>query len=302
MKYWIIVIILATTPVFAGCKGTNNGNTSIEASPDSAVSLDLPLPYVPDSIVGPEARADYLALHYWDGMDFRDRRLALDSAFVEQNFANYATVLALSSEAGRTAAVTRVLNMARDASHEAYAFLANVALRYLYDPESPMYDEFSYLPFAEYAVRISRGEDDAAMSRRDNILKNRPGTVAPDFSFITPDGRKRRLHEPGLPEQKILLMFYEPDCDRCQEAFLRMREDTSLADDIASGKLRFVAIYIADDGADTDAWRRHAAMLPPSWEVGIDADGVIDSRDLYIIRATPAYYLLDQNLTVLEKR
>lgn len=298
IKLYALPFCIAALVILTSCGETDKKTVS----PDSAVSLDLPLPYVPDSIVGPEARADYLALHYWDGMDFRDRRLALDSAFVEQNFANYATVLALSSEAGRTAAVTRVLNMARDASHEAYAFLANVALRYLYDPESPMYDEFSYLPFAEYAVRISGGEDDAATSRRDNILKNRPGSVAPDFSYITPDGRRRRLREPGPKDQKILLMFYEPDCDRCRDAFRRMREDTALAEEIASGELRLVAIYIADDGTDIDEWRHHAATLPASWEIGIDADGVIDSQDLYIIRATPAYYLLDQNLTVLQKK
>lgn len=302
MRTGLFAIALALLLTATGCGGNAAGSKYGQDKSAAGRDIDLPVPFIPDSIADPAARADYLALRYWDAMDFRNPAQALDSAFVEQNFANYVTVLRLATESGRSAAVNRVLNMARDASPEAYRFFADVALRYLYDPESPMYDEFCYLPFAEYAVRISHGRDDAAMYRRDNILKNRPGTMAPDFGYVTPDGHRRRLRQPddvasGKPE-RILLMFYAPDCDRCHEAIEKMKADKGLAEAIAGGELRLVAIYMGDDEAE---WRRQAGTLPAGWEIGIDADGVIDNKDLYIIRATPTFYLLKPDLTVIQK-
>ena len=41
--------------------------------------------------------------------------------------------------------------------------------------------------------------------------------------------------------------------------------------------------------------------MPPGWEVGMDEDGVIDSRELYLIRATPSFYLIGPDGKVMGK-
>ena len=79
---------------------------------------ELPLPSVPETLREPAERADFVVAHFWDGMDFTDRRRALDSAFVEQNFANFASVLPYATATGREDGVALLLDAALKAGEE----------------------------------------------------------------------------------------------------------------------------------------------------------------------------------------
>lgn len=59
---------------------------------------------------------------------------------------------------------------------------------------------------------------------------------------------------------------------------------------IAAGELQMLAVYV---GEDRKLWQEHAATLPQEWLVGIDAERVVDRRELYNIGLTPSFYLID---------
>lgn len=147
---------------------------------------DLPLPSLPASLTDPEERADYLAAHFWDALDFSDTIRSLDTAFIEQNFANYSTVLALAS--GRDTAVGNLLGRIRAASPAAYGLFVYVAEKYLYEPDSPVFDEQSYLPFARYAVSLGGDEAVMAQARCEEILKTLPEPWRPISRLKRPAG------------------------------------------------------------------------------------------------------------------
>ena len=50
------------------------------------------LPEIPDSLISPEARGDFLTEHFWDSFDFSDKSLSLDTAFMEQGFADFIAI------------------------------------------------------------------------------------------------------------------------------------------------------------------------------------------------------------------
>lgn len=248
---------------------------------------ELPLPAVPETLREPSERADFLVAHFWDGMDFSVRSRALDSAFVEQNFANFASVLPYATAAGREDGVRLLLDAARKAGEEQIDFLYAVAVNYLYNPESPMYNQEMFLPFADWA--IDRGYyADVAQERRADIMKNRVGTVAADFAFELRGGGRSALK--ALRGTPVMLMFYEPDCSQCHEAEEALRGVSELGRAIAAGELQVLAVYV---GENRKLWQEHAATLPQEWLVGIDADRMVDRRELYNIGLTPSFYLLD---------
>lgn len=287
LKFLYIIPVLL---LLAGCTARTERKTKPAAAPS-----ELALPVIPDSLADPADRAGWLVLHYWDGMDFGKTALSLDTAFMEQSFANYTTVLALVDAGQRSIAVERLMKRA-SVEPRAAAFLADIAERYLYDLESPVYNQDLFLPFVEYQLAAG-GTDTGLEQLRADIMKNAPGTKAPDIVLTAPDGSLHHLFRDGS-QAKILLLFYEPDCNVCHDMMERLRTDPALEKGIADDSLRLVAVY---QGDDVGAWMEHASSLPPQWEVRHDARGIIDGDELFIVRATPTVYLLAPDGTVLSR-
>lgn len=282
--------VLFTLAACSGNVGTRQGASTeaMGSNETTGVPAEIALPDVPASLTTPDERARWLAVHYWDELDFADTALSLDTAFMEQSFANYTTVLTLTADSVRTAAVAALMDRAASVP-AARDFLADIAERYLYDPESPVYNEELYLPFVDYEIAHS-GSTPALQELRADIMKNRPGSAAPDIELTYADGHRGRLLRGD--DAEILLIFYEPDCNVCHDTMARLAADSAVEQSIADGALRIVAVY---QGEDLAAWREHAATLPSTWEVTRDASGSIDRRELYLVRATPTIYLIKEN-------
>lgn len=284
-----IIYIAAILFFAAGCgpSGNDKEKRDKKAQQESAASVELPLPVIPAKLTSPEERADYLAMHFWDAMDWQDRSIALDSAFIEQNFANYLSGLPYTTDAGLNKAVSALLDRVRDAGSKQLDFFYDVATRYLYKQDSPLRYERAFLAFADWAIAADYNADRAKYHKSD-ILHNAPGSEAPDFSYELSAGGKSTLHSlRGCP---LLLMFYEPDCDQCAEAERVLSHSEDLRNAINAGQLKVLAVYVGDK---RELWKKHAGSLPADWIVGIDREKRIDEDELYNIRATPSFYLID---------
>lgn len=290
--------LLTTCLLFAAACGSkyNGKNGAGNALPDSSAMTELPVPIIPDSLVTPDERAAYIVCHYWDAMDFTDPVMAGDSALVEQSFSNFIALLPYANPNSRQRAVSTLLDHAANGATNAYNLIMSTAEHYLWDPESPYCSEELYLPFVDYALTRNK-EDIIYADRRDVIMKNCPGSLAPDFKVCDRDGDSisLRIHDAGVT---TLLMFYEPDCDRCHAAIEAMETYPGLNNAIAAGTLRVLAVYIGDN---TDAWTKHASTLPRTWQVAIDCKSAIDHDELYTIRATPSFFLIGPADTIILK-
>ncbi len=289
----LIICLLGASACGSKDNGKSGGSETLSAS---SAMTELPVPIIPDSLVTPDERAAYIVCHYWDAMDFTDPVMAGDSALVEQSFSNFIALLPYADPDSRQRAVSTLLDRAANGATDAYNLIMSTAEHYLWDPESPYCSEELYLPFVDYALTRNK-EDIIYADRRDVIMKNCPGSLAPDFKVRDRDGDSISLHnhDAGVT---TLLMFYEPDCDRCHAAIEAMAADPALNNAIAAGTLRLLAVYIGDN---TDAWTKHASTLPHTWQVAIDSKSVIDHDVLYTIRATPSFYLIDPADTIILK-
>ena len=226
-----------------------------------------------------------------------------DTAFMEQNFANYIAMLsALPGDSSRPV-MARFVEQA-SADTRATDMIAGMAAKYLYDYNSPMHDEDLFIAFAETFV-ASPAIPDIAKTRTgyllDLSLMNRPGAKANDFEYISTDGNRHHLTEPS--ERETLLMFFDIDCEVCADVLDDMKASADLKTRIDSDKLRVLAIYVSaadnDNAADNMRWRSYAAeKIPRYWDAGRP---VGDIHDIYDLRVLPVSYLLSPSGTVLQK-
>lgn len=297
---YVCLWCLSGLAVMMACSGSPANRSAAAAAPadDSPLSLELPLPNVPSTLREPLDRANYIVGHFWDAMDFGDTLRSHNSDFVEQNFANFISVFPYSGDDARRAAVVSLLQKA-EADSAAYVLLADVAEKYLYDPNSPMLNEEFYILFLEQFVNspvLGRYGTIRPRYQLEAARKNRPGMTAADFSYVTRDGRRSTLHKTRT-NGDMLVIFYDPDCEHCRETMVLLCENELLNSLVAEKRLTVLAVHSGDM---RDLWEKSAASLPAEWIVGYES-GAMQESGSYVLRAMPTMYLLDSRKNVILK-
>ncbi|MDE6769678.1 MAG: thioredoxin family protein, partial [Muribaculaceae bacterium] len=161
------------------------------------------------------------------------------------------------------------------------------------NPESDQYDEDKFCNVLRSAIDagiLNEADRLRATYRIEIAAKNRPGTTASDFNFLTRSGK--HCHLLGFNSSKpILLFFYDPDCDHCMQTIAQLKQ-TAIPD-----KAEVVAIYAEDD---RERWEETYALLPEDWTVGYALDPIQDD-ETYIFLTSPTLYLLTPQKTILLK-
>ena len=296
--------ILLTVFLVVGCGGKKKAE-QFSALPFPDISL-------PSMIQGQQEAADYFAEHLWDRLTDSERGFPSDSVLVsgvrkedvEQKFANWVNILEMTSLEVSEKAVDRLCGRSlaceiADTASNVLETVADLADKYLHDPNSPYRNEEYYLYFARnfagYDVFPEEIRDRYAYQARMCAL-NRPGTISSDFRFADSRGRVRSLHAVEAPY--TLLFFSNPGCEACMGIIEMLKNEQKVSDMISAGSLAVLNIYIDEDIA---AWMDYMPIYPENWYNGFDPDMVIRMDNLYNVRAIPSLYLLDKEKRVILK-
>lgn len=273
----------------------NSDNTNVLS--DEPPSIELP--DIPASLTSPTERADYLLLHFWDKLDSKDTLKSHDRQLLEQTFVNFLSVMPyVTSDSTRKEGF---VNMLKQIEPDVYLFrvMKDTADDYLFDPNSPMFSEEIYLLFLEalmHSPLTSHTDQIRLADLIEMIGKNMRGSQATDFSFIKKDGTQSTLLQ-SLGANETLLIFFDPDCEHCDEILNMISSDAALSRDVKLGKKTILAIYSGDN---LTSWKRKVSQMPPEWTIGIN-ENEIEDNDLYFLPSMPTIYLLDNKGIVLEK-
>ena len=304
MKIRNLVIVVAVA-VAAGCGGNSKKAEQFAA---------LPFPDVvpPAMMEDASDRAEYMALHWWDGITDPSRTYPCDSSLVsgvrladvEQKMANWTNVLNMVdiSVVGRS--FGRLYERAvscekKDTSSNVFETFVKLTDKYLYDPNSPLRNEDHYAFFASHLASSDLVEP-LMQEKYARIVRlaalNRVGTKAADFRFADKRGRFYTLY--GIDAELTLLFFSNPGCTACKEIIDVLNNDPVISGLIAGGTMKVLNIYIDED---LEAWRSYMPIYPETWYNGFDPDLVIRGETLYNVRAIPSLYLLDSDKRVIMK-
>jgi thioredoxin-related protein len=248
-------------------------------------------------ITEPREQAEYMAAHWWDHFNFTDTLFLSQPDAIEQAFVDYIVVLPHLDPAKASAAIQGMMRRA-EADPAVYAWFREQAEHYLWDPNSPMRNEDLYIYVLESVVASDRDPliKQRAAYQLAQAQKNRPGTVAADFSYTLATERTGRLSQ--LKSEYTLLFFNNPGCSTCAQIMGQIGASPVFNALLATrpARLTVLAVYTDEDLA---AWREYLPGMPAGWIVSHSREPEVN--DLYDLRAIPTMYLLDADKKVLLK-
>lgn len=300
-RRWLYGMMLAGLFLSACQPGNRKFQDSGSLQSEQMVDKGFPFPQIPVTLTDSDQRKEYLLKHYWDNFDFTDTALVNNRDVSEQGWVNQLDLLMAESvhESWVVESLESFCSRMEKVEHAREVFMAMVD-NYLYNPNSPYYDEDRYRIYLTRMLK-SKFLDEANKSvlkfRLDLITRNMPGSLAEDFVYYLPDGTQHTLRKTPVEGNRLLLVFYDPECGNCQESLHVMAADDKLADAVAAGRLTVLAIYTEGNEA---VWRKALPEIPQSWIVGNDRQQVKDEAK-FDLKAMPSFYLLDGKKKILLK-
>lgn len=246
----------------------------------------------------------YYISHYWDRYDFA----AYDKKYAEettgQAFANFAYLLQMQSGIGAAtpeaqSAVKAMLTRAA-VSEDAYWHFLDLCEHYFYEPNSPMRNDEFFIPAIAHALSAKSPLDEDSKNRyrtlKKTVERNRPGTVATDFVYTTAGGSQGRMSQ--IKSDILIIYFYNPGCADCRRVKDMLVESEAVSRLHKEGRLKVLAVYPDEDLTE---WKKYLAENPKWWISSYDKGAVVQSRNLYDLKAIPTLYLLDKDKNVVLK-
>jgi len=284
--------LFGMTPLLTSCKG-NSRDTQKQEQVKQFV-----LPTIPALLLAPQDRADYFVLHYWNHFDFSDTTLIHQPAYTEKAFVEYIDVLPHARYASMESSVGQTLSKALN-NKQMFMYFMELFEKYLYDPNSPSRNEELYALAVEYVIASDNINDTDKIRFRfqwEQILKNRQGSVAADFSYSLVNGMQEKMHR--IQADYLLVFLYDPDCHSCGEILQGIQASPVVGEAIHRGVLKVLAVYVAKD---IERWSQYQVVIPKTWISAYDPLQSIEQEKLYDLRALPTLYLLDKQKKVALK-
>lgn len=177
----------------------------------------FPYPALPDSLRSVEQRAAYLSEHYWDNFNFSDTQELANKEMAEQGFVNFIDILARFDQEIAQKGITAFTAKAYQQKPSKEKFESLIE-HYYENPESPMRNDRVYALFLEDMAKspyFDETEKERIGFKLKQARKNLPGTQATNISFMLEDGKPHQLSD--YREKKVILYFYDPDCENCHK-------------------------------------------------------------------------------------
>lgn len=201
-----------------------------KAQAPSQPQQSFPYPALPDTLRSVEQRAGYLSEHYWDNYNFADTLMLKSEEVTEQGFVNFIDILGRFSPAIAQKGIAGFTQRAfkNTAAKERFESLIE---HYFENPQSPLRNDRVYLLFLE-EMKNSPCFDEAEKERLafkiKTTNKNLPGDIAINFNFKDENGKSHQLSD--YRDQKVILYFYDPDCENCHKVSAWLKQQTIPAD------------------------------------------------------------------------
>lgn len=279
----LITVIVISFSLW-GCTSGNGKQSSVQKK------TIFTQPDIPPLITNPQERIAYVVTHYWDHFNFADTTLAGNAEMTEQAFVNYLSLLPNTTMDVVEKSVSEMIGKAITTGNATFDHFAALYEKYLYDPNSPFRQEDYYIVVLRCIIANDKVDEQQKIRPRYQLgmaLKNRPGTIAADFTITLHNGRTIKLS--AITAEYTLLFFNNPDCHDCA----RVKQ---VLGKLSDTRIKVVAVYPDEDPA---LWRQ--TKYPPDWINGYDAGQVISNGQLYDLKAIPTLYLLDRQKRVILK-
>ena len=219
----------------------------------------FPYPEIPDEVEEPEERMVYMLEHFWQDYAFADST-AMNREVGEQGMVDFLNLM-LNADSVAVVRGAKVWADSLTVHPSALPFFEGLMERYLGDSDSPLHSDGVYA----HLLR-ALPETPQRVWLLQQLAKNPVGSLAADIFVTDSDGKRTRLYK--IKSEQTLLIFYDPDCKRCQRLEAQLEKEPSI---VQNPRLKVVR------------------------------KDVNDLKGEYYVPHTPALYLLDREKRVVLK-
>jgi hypothetical protein len=236
--------------LFSSCnQSANNSYSKKENIDDSAVIYD----------------ADSVLLNFWRDFDFANYQQATLADVGEQRFVDFITLFPSRNNVVISKSIDNLIENS-SASRQVQHYLEELSKKYLYDVNSPFYNEDYFILFLQSFLKSNTIPEDSKI--RYNILlqiasKNKVGELANDFTYFA-DNKMDNLY--NIEDKFTVLFFYEVGCPYCEESIRALGNNSDFSN-LINSDVRMLALY--PDG-EKDMWEKYRNHIPENWINGID--------------------------------
>lgn len=283
-------------------KGGSSSSKEQSAQTTTASTVQaFPYPQIPATLTDPAERLAYMLNHYWDGYDFSDTLLMQNRDVTEQGFVNFVALLAdpNATPQHREQAMQHY-SKGVASSPKALQQMGDLTERYLYTPTSPLHNEELYTLYLQQLL-LQLPADEPHRSTMEYTLtlmgRNNVGDEASNFNYITPNGTNGTLHATKVKGKRLLIFFYDPDCESCHHYMDLMHDDNQLKEWVKQGKLTVLAVNTQHPD---ERWPKAQERMPQGW-VHVCDQMQVTEQGLYDLKGMPTFILTDPHYKVVLK-
>ena len=200
-KWWFLLVMLACP--FGGW----------------AQDVSFPYPTVPETLATDEAKLAYVLEHFWNKYDFSDSSQA-NQKVGEQGFVDFVNLMAYADSVTCAKAAGAFADSIA-CSEQRLGRFEDLLRHYLENPQSPLRNDMVYC----HLLRAFPASPQRQFLIHQLSL-NQPGMMAADCSFVDAEGNRVRLYD--VQSQYVLLVFFDPQCDHCQEQMPQIQNEPVL--------------------------------------------------------------------------
>lgn len=294
IHYTITFFCLFFGICLSACNNTDKqASTSVQKK-----ELKFIMPIVPDELVVPLDRANYLVIHYWDNFDFSDTAYIHLPSITEQAMADYIEILPHANKDTASNSIKNTLIKA-EINNDMRSYFLDIYNKYLYDPNSPLRNEEFYIPVLSYILeseKTNETDKERADFKLKMLLKNRIGEKATNFTYTLASGKTGTLYD--IKSEYTIVLFYNPDCHACAELIKAIKGSNIINEKLENKSITILSFY---PDADLEIWKKHLNDIPSLWINGYDKKQIVQNKRLYDLKAIPTLYLLDSNKQIILK-
>lgn len=234
---------------------------------------------------------------FWEGFDFADKSHIDNPGVTNPKFESFCKYLSSTTTYDRRQQIDTLLNRSLQGGIDMYENMMQLAEKYLTDPNSPYRNEETYIQFLEYTIsnpNLTEAYKERPRFQLTIAKKNRVGTIANDFEYVTREGRHGILS--NIRHKYTLLYFNNPGCHDCKRVTEYIKHSSTINKLISNNNLTLLAVYPDEELTE---WEEHKAEYPEKWVVCRYASE--QYAEAYNLPAIPNLYLLDSKKSVIFK-
>lgn len=252
-------------------------------------------PVAPEDISDLQSKSDWLMDHFWDGMDF-SRPGSVDQNALNDAMNVYGSAAMYASKDKVKESIGRIIKNLKGNPTLTLQFTKG-AEEIFFGPRAIAWIDELYIPFIKSVISEKKISDSRKARYKELLVmlqRNALGAKFPESRILLSNGSHKVL---SVKAPLTLIEFGNPDCDDCKFSRMKLEMASDLMEMVSSGDLDIMFI-VADCVPDEE--QEVLEMLkafPADWSAGI----VYGGDDIYDIRQTPSFYILNNKGEILMK-